>query len=159
MRAENYRLGFLVSTMDSEVGTTLTTSINRFYDTRYDADLLMFYQELTYVDKVPMFACFNSTESYDFSGDIMATDLVGAANLLRCPGPRKRYFYVGDAEWSCHRTSMTYLDFVSVYRNPLLQILTPTVEMAGLVQTTWNRGVHAVVDLSDMEGVLKTLRW
>lgn len=158
MRVEPYRLGFLVSSMDSEVGTTLTDSINQFYDSRYDADLLMFYQTLSHVAKVPMFSCYNSTECFDFSGDVMATDLVSATNLLRCPGPRKRFFYVADTEWSRHRSSMTYLDFVQVYRNPLLQVVVPTDEMAQFVRSTWNRDVFKVVDLSNMNQVVKELR-
>jgi hypothetical protein len=159
MRRESYRLGWLVSSLDCEAGKTLTDSINAYYRAgKHDADLAVFFNEQSHVARPMMFARFNATEVYGYSGDVVATDLVNAAYLAGCPGPRRRFFYVDGPEWSTHRSTWTYLDFAKVYRNPRLQILAKDEEVRKLVEQTWNRKVRGVVDLADVGRIIKELR-
>lgn len=159
MRRDVYKLGFLTSSLASPEGVRLLGAINAFYAAdRYDADLLMFFADMAHVDRVVMCAVFNSTEVFDFGGDVVATDLESASRLLKCPGPRRRFLWLDGPDWSDRRDAWTYGDFAAVYRNPRIEVLAGSDESAAMFRRCWNREVFGVVGLDDVDRILGRLR-
>lgn len=145
--------------MGSAEGVTLLGSINHFYAAdRYDADLIVFLDDASQVKKVMMFAVFNATEVFDFSGDVVATDLVSASRLLNSPGPRRRFLYLDGPQWSEHRDEKDYAGLAGVYRNPRLEVVAGSDESANLFRRCWNREVIGVAPLDDMDRLVETLK-
>lgn len=147
------KLGFLVSTLDIPC---LIENINRVLPTRPDLDICVFYENAVKPPIPPKFATMNITDAWNYSGDIVATDLSTATKILRFPNIKRKYFYVYSLEW----TEMVYKEYeqlASIYQNPKLNLLAQNTQDAQIIEQVWNRPVFGVVDTFEIKSFLNFL--
>lgn len=139
------KLGFLLPHLgNSQLAFQLINSANKFLETHIDTDVIAFVSNQLRPKVCPSFAVMNINEAFDFDGVAIATTLHTAEKLARFPGPRKRYFYVWDLEWS-RNLGWSFEKLSEIYNNPNLTLIARHDDHAKVIEQCWNRPVHAVV--------------
>lgn len=139
------KLGIMVEQLDfSQLGISLTESLNRLLATNADIDAIVFYENWAVAPLAPNFSCMMEREVWGLKGTLMSTNLKTAERMLKCPGPNRRLFYVWDLEWL--RLPFTQFEKLSsIYCNPNLELVACSPGHADLLTKLWKKPV-AVMD-------------
>lgn len=151
------RLGFILSHVGARQDAyELLSSAGDFLEARRDADVVVFTQHIMKPWRVPPTAVMNATESFDFRGIVVATNLFGASNLLGSPGATRRIFYVQDFEWG-QQDGPSFEDCEAIYRDPRLELVARSTEHGEVLRGVWNRPVLGVVESFNVEAFARLL--
>lgn len=114
-------------------------SANKFLLKNDWADFCIFYRNFGALALQPNFGTFTAAECFAYSGFTVATDIVGAQQILRYPGPNRNslYYYMNDLEWLSLRDRVSYEQMASVYLNPKLNLICRSEQHAEIVRAVW----------------------
>lgn len=104
-------------------------------------DFVIFYENLHPACLKPDFAIMQTVEIWKFRGNLIATNLSHAAQLLHVKNHIKKFFYVWDLEWL--RGNKNFLENIKIYRNEELTLLCRSKEHAKRIEDYCNR--HPII--------------
>lgn len=134
---ENNSLGILINSFDiSQLRISILHNLKRIKDvTPY-----VFYNELPEVYlKDLSFAALSSREAYGFNGYTIATCLHTAKQLLQCPCPTKKFFYMWDFEWM--KQQYNYNVIQEIYLNDDLTLIARSEYHKKLIDNCWKQSI------------------
>lgn len=73
-------------------------TIKQVNELPYNIDVVGFYEIMQKPCMIPRFALMQISESFSFDGTLIATNFKSAKQLVTCPGPKKKIYYVWDLE-------------------------------------------------------------
>ena len=102
-------------------------------------------------------ASMQIAEAWNFDGVTIATDLSTAIKLAKFPSPKEKFFYVWDLEWMRNGVQ-PYEVYASIYRNPSYKLLARSQSHKQVIESCWNRSVHAIIDDFSFEELNESLQ-
>jgi len=100
----------------------------------------VFYNELPeYFVKEQSFATFSSRELFNYSGYAIATCLYTAKQLIQCPGPIKKFFYIWDFEWTTKQYN--YLDIEPIYLHDDITLIARSKYHKDIIDNCWKQSI------------------
>lgn len=108
-------------------------------------DLVAFTQESIYPCAIPNFSIMNMSECYDYRGHLIATNLSTATKMLKCPGTRKKFFYVWDLEWA-RPQNKNFAALKDIYNNPRIELISRSVNHDKIIELCWRKPIGIVED-------------
>ena len=118
-----------------------TTKIDRYID------IVLFYHRYDRPPISPHFCMMQQQEAWGFDGPIMATSLMSAEILLKCPCPKSKFFYVWDLEW-IHNPFLTYKYFRSIYQDEKIKLIARSESHANIIENLWKKPVAILEDFN-----------
>lgn len=100
-------------------------------------DFVVFYENLFPAFLKPNFAVMNTSEIWKFRGNLIATNLAHANQLIKVKNILKKYFYVYDLEWL--RGHKNFVENIRTYRNTELTLACRSEEHAKIIENYCNR--------------------
>jgi hypothetical protein len=134
------KIGLLVDQLEpTQILYQFVKTANKFLLTNDWADFCIFYRNFGALPLQPNFGTFSAAECFAYDGFTVATDLQGAQQILRYPGPNRRslYFYLNDLEWLTTRDKFSYEALASIYLNPKLNLICRSEPHAEIVRAVW----------------------
>ena len=155
------RLGFLLHDLSpSQISYQLIKTGNELLKTTDKIDLALFYRNFSVSVAEANFGTFTAYECFNYTGIVVATDLQGAANILKWPGPNrnKMYFYLNDLEWIRLRgqPGVDFESLAAVYLNPKLNIICRSETHKEIFESCW-RKCAGVIEGGDVKQFVKLL--
>ena len=152
------RFSFLVTELSlSQSNLRLILNINKFLKDRSDTDICVFYENKIRPCYPLNFATTGIVDAWNYSGNLIATNLSTANWILNFPKVKNKYFYVFDLEW-INMPNKKYKDLSKVYQNESLKILTRSREHADQIEQVWGRPVRAVTKEFDINEIAKIVK-
>lgn len=108
-------------------------------------DLVAFTQQTVHPCALPNFATMNMSEAYDYKGHLVATDLSTVTKLLKCPGTRKKFFYVWDLEWT-RPQNKNFAVLKEIYNNPSIELISRSENHDKIIELCWRKPIGIVED-------------
>ncbi len=100
----------------------------------------VFYNELPeFYLKDLSFTTLSSRETYGYQGYTIATSLYTARQLLECPSPKKKFFYVWDFEWTMKQYN--YNEIQDIYLNDELTLIARSEYHKKLIDNCWKQSI------------------
>lgn len=99
------------------------------------------------------FACYNISEAYNFYGNIVATNLSTAKKILILPGPKEKFLYLWDLEWT-RNPEKTYHQYAAMYRRDDIKIICRNEDHAKYFELVFNKKPDFIADNFDLEGII-----
>jgi hypothetical protein len=109
------------------------------------ADLVAFTQQTIHPIATPNFATMNISEAYDYNGFLVATNLQTAIKMLKCPGTRRKFFYVWDLEWT-RPQNKNFAILKEIYNNPKIELISRSANHDKLIELCWRKPIGLVED-------------
>jgi hypothetical protein len=139
------KLSFLLPHLGgTQTAFKLIYNINTFSAKCLDTDIVIFYENLMRPCLKPEFATMNITDAYNYSGNIIATNLNTAYKISRFPRVKKALFYVVDLEW-IKVPHKEYETLANIYQNPNIELLARSYNHARQIELCWNRPVKSII--------------
>lgn len=149
------KIGFLFSHLgDSELANTFINKSNRLLRERGNIDIIAFVSNQSRPVKRLNFASMNINEAFDFKGAVVATDIYMAEKSVSFPGPSKIYYYQWELAWVTNH-NRTFEEYLALYNNRRLSMITRTEEDKYYFEQCWNRPVQYVIPHCDVEQFIK----
>lgn len=108
-------------------------------------DLVAFVNQAIHPVAVPNFATMNVSEAYDYNGFLVATNLPSAIKMLKCPGTRKKFFYVWDLEWT-RPQNKNFAVLKDIYNNPSIELISRSANHDKIIELCWKKPIGIVED-------------
>lgn len=108
-------------------------------------DLVAFVQQVVHPCALPNFATMNMSEAYDYKGVLVATSLQTAIKMLKCPGTRKKFFYVWDLEWT-RPQNKNFSVLKDIYNNPSIELISRSPNHDKIIELCWRKPIGVVED-------------
>lgn len=136
--------GILVNKLDmSQLGYSMTVSVNELLNENNDLDVLVFYETWGKAPTQTQFCMMMERECWGLQGNLISTDIRTTERMIRCPGPRKKYFYVWNLEWVfMDGLSFEYLS--SVYCHPSIELIARSQSHAKILTETWKKPAYVM---------------
>lgn len=152
------KLGFLLSHIgDAEVSKTFIKKANEFLCSHQDVDIIGFVANQVSPTIHPSFATMNINEAFDYNGAVVATNLAMAEKIVNFPGPRKKYYYLWELDWT-KETGRTFEELLALFHNPKLSIIARTPEDKMVIERCWNCRVQGVIPDCDIGRFVELVR-
>jgi len=92
-------LGVFIQSPDTQqMGLSLFEEGSRLTD-HTNINLVVFYHNYGTIPLKPSFTMLQSSQIWGFEGPIISTDYNTSRFLIKCPTPRKKYYYVWNLDW------------------------------------------------------------
>lgn len=108
-------------------------------------DLVAFISQTVHPCALPNFATMNVSEAYDYKGFLVATNLSSAIKMLKCPGTRKKFFYVWDLEWT-RPQNKNFAALKDIYNNPSIELISRSANHDKIIELCWRKPLGIVED-------------
>lgn len=132
-----YKFGFLIDAVGpSQHSVYLTQQVNALIGQNPDFAPCVFYRNFDKIVEPPLFALLNCYETWSFDGIAIATDMYSAKLLLKCPGPKKRFFYVWNMEWA-FEPNQQHAELAEIYLNSKLPLIARSKYHADILTKIW----------------------
>jgi hypothetical protein len=112
---------------------------NQLLKSRSDIDFALFIEQPAQICVQPNFAVFPVVDSYNWSGDLIATDLNNAQIVANTVGAGRKFFYIWDLEWLRFNPRQSYEALATVYRDNRLQLITRSKHHQRFIANNFNR--------------------
>lgn len=123
----------------------INSANSALYNNSQLLDVVAFTEQTIHPVAVPNFSTMNISEAFDYHGALVATSLRTAYKMLKCPGTRKKYFYVWDLEWT-KPTNVNFASLNSIYNNPSIELIARSQPHADILELCWKKPVGIVED-------------
>jgi hypothetical protein len=108
----------------SQEKTLLVSSINGLVIER-NVDCSIFHSDFGPLPIQCLASMYQLCEMWDFTGTVITTDFNIARQLINCPGPSKKFFYIWDFSWT-RVPKLVYNNVADVYCNNSLELIART---------------------------------
>jgi len=112
---------------------------NRLLKERSGIDFALFIEQPAQMCVHPNFAVFPVVDSYNWSGDLIATDLNNAQIVANTAGAGRKFFYMWDLEYLRFNPRQSYEALASVYRDERLQLIARSQHHRRFIASNFNR--------------------
>jgi hypothetical protein len=151
------KIGFIVDDLSSsQLSYEIISSINSF-DTSFDQDFVVFFENSSPMVIEPFFGVMNLQELWGFDGIAIATSVSSCLSLSNTQSPIKKFFYVWDLEWSRNRSS--YDQGIQAFLKEDIDLIARSEDHAKAIKNYCNRDVVGVFDfnsgLESLMGIIK----
>ena len=111
------QIGVLLEDLSaSQLTFYVIKNINDYLE-KSDIDFVAFFQNSTASMITPRFSTMSVSETWSFSGTVIATSVSTALSIQKTCIPAKKYFYVWDLDW--HRRGGQDFEYtIQAYNNP-----------------------------------------
>ena len=92
-----------------------------------------------------LFGLLQQNEIFDFEGVGIATNIETAQKLISVPGPKKKYFYIWDIEWTKLK-AVNYNQLSNIYCNSQLELIVRSEHHAKLIKDCFKEPCHIMED-------------
>jgi len=116
---------------------------------KQNIDYAIFFENLSHTPIQHSFSLMNIVYGYSWNGTAIATNLSTAQKLIKCPGPKRKIYYIWDLEWLRYNPKLPYEFLASIYQHPSLELVVRSYSHKKIIENAWNREVKDVV--SDFE--------
>lgn len=131
------RVGFLIKSMGaSQQAVYLTSQMNLLVHQKPDYSVCSFYRNYDPMAIQPLFALLSEYDAWSFDGICVSTDIDSTKTLIKCPSPKKKFFYVWDMEWTFDATSK-FSDMNYVYNNPEIELICRSKFHYNIISKIW----------------------
>ena len=133
----------------------LLTSINKLVHD-YGIDCAIFHHEFGVPFMPSLAAMYQIVEMWDFEGTVITTDFSIAKQLINCPGPRKKFFYVWDFIWT-HMEQFNYNTIADVYCNDSIELIARSNDHAKVLSDCFKQPSYVLEDwrACDLEKIIE----
>tara|TARA_R100000315_G_C5182240_1_gene105761 strand:+ start:316 stop:783 length:468 start_codon:yes stop_codon:yes gene_type:complete len=151
------KIGFIVDDLSSsQLSYEVISSINSF-DTSFDQDFVVFFENSSPMVIEPFFGVMNLQELWGFDGIAIATSVSSCLSLSNTQSPIKKFFYVWDLEWSRNRSS--YDQGIQAFLKEDIDLIARSEDHAKAIKNYCNRDVVGIFDfnsgLESLMGIIK----
>lgn len=151
------KIGFIVDDLSSsQLSYEVISSINSF-DTSFDQDFVVFFENSSPIVIEPFFGVMNLQELWGFDGIAIATSVSSCLSLSNTQSPIKKFFYVWDLEWSRNRSS--YDQGIQAFLKEDINLIARSEDHAKAIKNYCNRDVVGIFDfnsgLESLMGIIK----
>ena len=151
------KIGFIVDDLSSsQLSYEVNSSINSF-DTSFDQDFVVFFENSSPMVIEPFFGVMNLQELWGFDGIAIATSVSSCLSLSNTQSPIKKFFYVWDLEWSRNRSS--YDQGIQAFLKEDINLIARSEDHAKAIKNYCNRDVVGIFDfnsgLESLMGIIK----
>ena len=151
------KIGFIVDDLSSsQLSYEVISSINSF-DTSFDQDFVVFFENSSPMVIEPFFGVMNLQELWGFDGIAIATSVSSCLSLSNTKSPIKKFFYVWDLEWSRNRSS--YDQGIQAFLKEDIDLIARSEDHAKAIKNYCNRDVVGIFDfnsgLESLMGIIK----
>ncbi len=153
-------IGFLIPSVGpSQLAHALIRSANAFLqENSHRVSLMFFVERPAPAILQPTFAVTNTAEMFDFKGPLVATDLRGATQILKCPGATRRVLYAHDLDWTRPNYKQAgYAELAKVYRDERLELVARSQAHADLIELSFGVAPRAIIENADVAEFSKFL--
>ncbi len=139
------QIGVLLEDLSaSQLTFYVIKNINDYLE-KSDIDFVAFFQNSTASMITPRFSTMSVSETWSFSGTVIATSVSTALSIQKTCIPAKKYFYVWDLDW--HRRGGQDFEYtIQAYNNPELNLIARSSSHAKAIKNYCNRDVCGIVD-------------
>lgn len=113
-------------------------------------DIIVFHDEWDISPIDTAFMMLQKQHMWSYEGILVATDIRSAEQVLKSPGPSKKYFYLWNLEW-LYIPGFTNARLSNVYQNPDLDLIVRSTYHADLVTKCWKKPVSIIEDFDKNE--------
>lgn len=141
------KIGLLVDQLQpTQLLYQFVMTANKFLMKNDWADFCIFYRNWGGLFVQPNFGTFTAAEAFNYNGFTIATDLNGAQQILRWPGPNrhKLYYYMNDLEWLSMRDKFPYEVLANIYLNPKLNLICRSQTHADITKAVWKEPAFVI---------------
>ena len=151
------KIGFIVDDLSSsQLSYEVISSINSF-DTSFDQDFVVFFENSSPMVIEPFFGVMNLQELWGFDGIAIATSVSSCLSLSNTQSPIKKFFYVWDLEWSRNRSS--YDQGIQAFLKEDIDLIARSEDHAKAIKNYCNRDVVGVFDFnSGLESLMEIIK-
>ena len=151
------KIGFIVDDLSSsQLSYEVISSINSF-DTSFDQDFVVFFENSSPMVIEPFFGVMNLQELWGFDGIAIATSVSSCLSLSNTQSPIKKFFYVWDLEWSRNRSS--YDQGIQAFLKEDIDLIARSEDHAKAIKNYCNRDLDWIFDfnsgLESLMGIIK----
>ena len=151
------KIGFIVDDLSSsQLSYEVISSINSF-DTSFDQDFVVFFENSSPMVIEPFFGVMNLQELWGFDGIAIATSVSSCLSLSNTQSPIKKFFYVWDLQWSRNRSS--YDQGIQAFLKEDIDLIARSEDHAKAIKNYCNRDVVGIFDfnsgLESLMGIIK----
>ena len=147
------KIGFIVDDLSSsQLSYEVISSINSF-DTSFDQDFVVFFENSSPMVIEPFFGVMNLQELWGFDGIAIATSVSSCLSLSNTQSPIKKFFYVWDLEWSRNRSS--YDQGIQAFLKEDINLIARSEDHAKAIKNYCNRDVCGIVDDFNIQQITK----
>lgn len=115
-----------------------------------DMDIIVFHDEWDMLPIDTAFMMLQKQHMWSYEGILVATDIRSAEQVLKSPGPSKKYFYIWNLEW-LYLQSFNNARLANVYQNPKLELIVRSEYHADLVSKCWKTPSFIIEDFDKNE--------
>tara|TARA_R100000234_G_scaffold117273_1_gene95458 strand:- start:1019 stop:1486 length:468 start_codon:yes stop_codon:yes gene_type:complete len=151
------KIGFIVDDLSSsQLSYEVISSINSF-DTSFDQDFVVFFENSSPMVIEPFFGVMNLQELWGFDGIAIATSVSSCLSLSNTQSPIKKFFYVWDLEWSRNRSS--YDQGIQAFLKEDIGLIARSEDHAKAIKNYCNRDVVGIFDFnSGLESLMEIIK-
>tara|TARA_R100001163_G_scaffold15543_1_gene14052 strand:+ start:6668 stop:7135 length:468 start_codon:yes stop_codon:yes gene_type:complete len=151
------KIGFIVDDLSSsQLSYEVISSINSF-DTSFDQDFVVFFENSSPIVIEPFFGVMNLQELWGFDGIAIATSVSSCLSLSNTQSPIKKFFYVWDLEWSRNRSS--YDQGIQAFLKEDINLIARSEDHAKAIKNYCNRDVVGIFDFnSGLESLMRIIK-
>ncbi len=151
------KIGFIVDDLSSsQLSYEVISSINSF-DTSFDQDFVVFFENSSPMVIEPFFGVMNLQELWGFDGIAIATSVSSCLSLSNTQSPIKKFFYVWDLEWSRNRSS--YDQGIQAFLKEDIDLIARSEDHAKAIKNYCNRDVVGIFDFnSGLESLMEIIK-
>lgn len=144
----------LVSDQISEV---LTTNINRYLQTNYNVDFIIYNNLIPAPGIQPLFSLMNIGQVYRHMGPLIATSIMQVPLFKDIPARNPFYYYMLAPEWEAH-PHLSDKEWEAFYKNPNIKLISVHPELTQKVEARFNIKVPHFIPNVDISALVTLLR-
>ena len=114
------------------------------------ADIIVFHDEWDVSPIDTTFMMLQKQHMWSYEGVLVATDIRSAEQVIKSPGPCKKYFYLWNLEW-LYIPEFPNSRLSNVYQNPNIDLIVRSEYHANLVTKCWKKPTHIIEDFDKNE--------
>lgn len=138
-------IAFCINKTDvSQTNILMLTTINRLVIER-GIDCAIFHSDFAPLPVPCLAGMYQLCEMWDFEGTVITPDFAIAQQLINCPGPRAKYFYIWDFFWA-KLPQPLYNDIAKVYCSDSLELIARSQEHDKVLTQCFKKPAHIIED-------------
>ena len=148
------KIGFIVDDLSSsQLSYEVISSINSF-DTSFDQDFVVFFENSSPMVIEPFFGVMNLQELWGFDGIAIATSVSSCLSLSNTQSPIKKFFYVWDLEWT-REHGRDFESTIKAFSNEDIELIARSEDHAKAIENYCNVKVKHIVKDCNVEQLVR----
>jgi hypothetical protein len=150
------KIGLMLQNLNaSQKAYMFIQQLNSLVSNNTNVDACVFFNEVSLPCVKPMFSVSPALELWGFhQGLVITTDIDTTLMAIKTCTSSKVIHYIDDLEWT-RKNKQDFLYNLPAYRSQMVELITPSVSYAKLVENYCNRKVSAVIPGYDLNEILK----